>query len=277
MRFSLVLATLGRVREVERFLRSLGSQTHRDFELIVVDQNKDERLFPILAAYREKFPILHIKSEPGLSRARNVGLAHIMGDAVAFPDDDCWYPSELLERIAGLFSEHPELDGLTGRVIDEHGGTGTARFDKEPGLLNLANVWQRSASVTMFLRRGVVEAVGEFDETLGVGAGTRWGGGEDIDYALRTVESGFKIYYRPDILVLHAGPLEYSKLAARAYEYGAGIGRVWRKHDYPLWLVAYYLARPVGGALLTLLQGRKDQASYHFNAFRGRLRGLLSR
>ena len=57
--FSLILATVDRTGEVERLLDSLDSQTHREFELIVVDQNKDERLVPLLRAYRERFSILH--------------------------------------------------------------------------------------------------------------------------------------------------------------------------------------------------------------------------
>jgi glycosyltransferase involved in cell wall biosynthesis len=278
MRFSLVLATISRVNEVERFLESLNSQTHREFELIVVDQNRDDRLLPVLAAYREKFPLLHLRSEAGLSRSRNAGLPYIIGEVVSFPDDDCWYAPELLERIARFFFDHPELDGFTGRVVDEHGRSGTARFDQESGLLNQANVWQRAASVTLFLRRGVIEAIGGFDQALGVGAGTAWDGGEDIDYALRAVEAGFKVYYRPDISVLHPSlaVYDYSKLVARAYGYGAGIGRVWKKHDYPLWLVTYYLLRPIGGAILSLMQGNKSKAYYHLGAFWGRLRGWLS-
>jgi glycosyltransferase involved in cell wall biosynthesis len=278
LRFSLVLATVGRVGEVERFLRSLDSQTHREFELVVVDQNEDERLSPILTTYKQRFPILHLKAEPGLSRARNVGLRHLTGEVVTFPDDDCWYPPELLERIARILCDCPRLDGLTGRMIDEHGRSGTARFDKRPGLLAQANVWQRATSITLFLRRGVIEAVGDFDETLGIGAGTFWGGGEDIDYALRAVEAGFKVYYRPDVLVFHPSPPvpDYSTLADRAFRYGAGIGRVWRKHCYPLWLVAYYLLRPAGGTILSLVHGRKSKAYYHFSGFRGRLTGWLS-
>ena len=65
----------------------------------------------------------------------------------------------------------------------------------------------------------------------------------------------------------------YQSAVGRAYSYGAGIGRVWRKHDYPLWLVAYYLLRPAGGAFLSLISARLGKAHYHWSGFRGRIRG----
>ncbi len=277
MHFSLILATVGRVEEVGQFLKSLDGQTHRTFDLIVVDQNEDGRLLPILKSYRERFLILHLKSQPGLSRARNVGLPHARGDVVAFPDDDCSYSPGLLKRVCAFLESHPQMDGLTGRVVDQHGRSGTARFDDEPGLLDQSNVWQRTSSITLFLRRRIVERIGGFDEELGVGAGTIWGGGEDIDYPLRALRAGFKLYYSPEITAFHPSPQEYdyAKLASRAYGYGAGIGRVWRKHRYPLQLVAYYLLRPAGGAALSLASGDRAKALYHFSAFRGRLRGWL--
>jgi hypothetical protein len=183
-----------------------------------------------------------------------------------------------LEHVARILNDNWQLAGITGRLVDEQGRSGTARFDKEPGLLNQANAWQRVASITIFFRTQVVEAIGEFDENLGVGAGTGWEGGEDIDYALRAVEAGYTVYYRPDIRVFHPSPPEpnnYLKLADRAYKYGVGIGRVWRKHNYPFWLVLYYLARPIGGMFLSIVQGHEGKARYHFAAFRGRLRGWL--
>ena len=74
IRFSLVLSTINRTDEVRRFLTTLDSQTYRQFELIVVDQNKDGRLLPVLKPYEKMFSIVHCTSKPGLSAARNVGL-----------------------------------------------------------------------------------------------------------------------------------------------------------------------------------------------------------
>lgn len=257
-----------------RLLDSLDSQTYRNFELIAVDQNPDARITPILERYETKFPITHVYSNLGVSRARNVGLRHVTGTVIGFPDDDCWYSEWLLERIAGIFRTKNTVDGVTGRVADEDGDF-DARFDGSDGYVTLSNSWQRTAGACFFLRNYAVEAVGGFDESLGPNSGTIWGGAEDIDYTVRVIKAGFKIYYDPGLVVFHPNPLRngYGKMFGRAYAYGVGIGRVWRKHDYPARIVAYYLLRPLGGTLLSLATGRLDKARYHWSSLRGRLRG----
>jgi glycosyltransferase involved in cell wall biosynthesis len=259
---------------MESLLATLADQTHQNFELIVVDQNPDDRLVPILEHYRTQLRIVRVRSKPGVSLARNAGLRHATGDVVGFPDDDCWYLPQLLEQSFKLLRDHPEIDGVTGCVKDER-GIDFARFDRVPGLLTLSNIWQRVAGACLFLRKHVVEEVGDFDESLGPNSGTIWGGAEDIDYPVRAIKAGFKIYYDPGLVVFHPNPLRngYGKMVGRAYTYGAGIGRVWRKHDYPARVVIYYLARPLGGALLSLATGRLDKARYHWSSLRGRFRG----
>ena len=91
MKISLILATKGRVEEMKRFMRSLAQEGNGSFELIVVDQNEDDRVGAILRELNLRFPIIHLRSEVGLSRARNVGATAATGDIIAFPDDDCWY------------------------------------------------------------------------------------------------------------------------------------------------------------------------------------------
>jgi glycosyltransferase involved in cell wall biosynthesis len=88
LRFDLVVATVDRTVELETLLRSLEAQTHSSFRLVVVDQNADNRVETVLAAH-PGLDTLRLRSERGLSRARNVALRTLAADVVAFPDDDC--------------------------------------------------------------------------------------------------------------------------------------------------------------------------------------------
>lgn len=275
---SLVLATVERTKQLEHFLISILSQTYHNFELIVVDQNLDNRLVPILTPYQDHFPILHLRSKPGLSHARNVGLRHVKGDIIGFPDDDCCYPPDLLERVVMFFQKQPQWDGLSGRSVDSEGHTSMGRFDHTSGQVNLLNVWRRSISTSIFLRFHPVMVTGEFDEQLGAGSGTPWGSAEETDYLIRCLTTGFQIYYDPEIIVIHPySTLNYTTSTfRRGYSYGMGAGRVLRKHHYPLWFFGYWLLRPLGGVLVSCAQFRLYKALYHWKVFKGRLEGWLS-
>ena len=269
---------MGRTTELSRFLYHLAEQTYTSLELIVIDQNQEDILTPILEPYRNQFQIKHFKSLPGLSRARNIGLKHANGKIISFPDDDCWYPPDLLHKLRKYFVDNPEIYGFTGRSVDEK-GLSLHKFDQKPGYLTKLNAWTRTSSVALFFRAEVVSHIGYFDETLGLGSGTPWGASEDVDFPLRALALGYKLYYDASIVVYHpyARHAGYETLARRAFQYGAGIGRVWKKHDFPLWFVGYHLARPAGGALLSLMSGNRSKASYHWQSFLGRWAGWNSK
>ncbi len=279
MKFSLILATVNRTQELGRFLGSLDAQTYRDFELIVVDQNPDDRLQPLLEAYRDRFPILHLRSAKGLSRARNVGLKHIKGDIVAFPDDDCWYPEDLLERVKGFFESNPQTDGVTGRAVNEKGRPHTLRWPKQPGWLTRESALRGAVSYTIFLRRGVTQRVGAFNEDLGVGAGTPWGAGEETDYLLRAMGQGFRLYYDPSLTVYHPEPPQgyEARDLAKGYSYGLGMGYVLRAHGYPTGFVLLGFLRTAAMVALDLATGRFGSARFRWYSLLGRIRGWLSK
>jgi glycosyltransferase involved in cell wall biosynthesis len=81
--FSLIIATLGRTKELETLFDSLASQAYPEFECIIVDQNPDRRVKDIVDRWRDVLPLRVVDSAPGLSRARNVGLAFATSDVVA--------------------------------------------------------------------------------------------------------------------------------------------------------------------------------------------------
>lgn len=279
VRFSLVLGTKDRTRELERFLQSLANQTYRDFELIMVDQNPDDRLKSILAPYAGRYSILHLSSEPGLSRAKNKGLDYATGELIGFPDDDCQFPEDLLHRVARFFEDHPSEDGLTGRAVDESGEDINKGFDRKTGRVNMFNVWRRGIAFNIFVRRhGLRDA--RFDEQMGPGSGTNWGAGDETDYLLQLLARGLRLFYDPNLVVIHPRPQAHYNADAlnhRAYVYACGGGRTIRKHDYPEWFTVWWVARSFGRLILSAasLEGTSS-VRYRWHTLRGKLDGLRS-
>jgi len=271
--FDLVVATVDREQELDCLLSSLDEQTYRSFRVALVDQNGDDRLGPLVSAH-PRLEVVHVRSGRGLSRARNAGLELVEADVVAFPDDDCVYPPDLLERVAARFAAAPALDGLTGRPVD---GTGASppTWNHEEAVLTDDNLWNRVVSFAIFLRRGTVTAVGSFDEALGLGSGTPWSSGEEVDYLVRAVRRGARIAYDPGITVRHpAKPPAPDRLGALGFRDGASIGYILRKHEYPPRVVGRMLVRPAGGILVSLLRLRPHRARFHAATLQGRLAGL---
>jgi len=265
--FDLVVATVGRAEELGALVGSLQRQSHPEFRLIVVDQSGDDRLVAVLA--QAGLRSVHLRSERGLARARNIGLRAVESDLVGFPDDDCAYPPDLLERLAYRFAEAPMLDGLTGRTADLQGqsasGWATTRLE-----LDRERVWHGGNSATTFLRAALARRIGPFDEALGLGAGTPWSSGEDTDYLVRALDTGAQIEYDPSIVVVH--PLRSPGGSAGSRE-GAAVGYLLGKHRYPPRTVARMLVRPLGGAAASLALLDLDRARFRAGTFRGRVRG----
>ncbi|WOB07000.1 glycosyltransferase family A protein [Piscinibacter gummiphilus] len=274
MKFSLIMGTLGRRDEVGDFLASLQRQDHRDFELLIVDQNPDERLAPLIEQYRKHFRILRYRSAPGLSRARNVGLRYATGDVIAFPDDDCWYPDGLLTYVAQRLQAEPSLDGLTGRFVDAEGRS-EGRWLPRTQILNRFSVWRGAISFSIFLRRRLVERIGEFDEDLGVGAGTPWGAGEETEFMLRGLKAGGRVEFDRDLVLHHpVKTADYGDAAiARQRRYEAGFGRVIRRGGFPGWYFPWVCGRTLAGSLLALCSGQRAQARFKWHSLLARVSG----
>ncbi len=273
LRLDLVVATVDRTDDLGRLLGSLAAQTHTAFRLVVVDQNSDDRVASLLASH-PTLVTLHLRSARGLSRARNAALPHLDADLVGFPDDDCSYPPELLARIAARFAADPGLGILGGRAAAADGAT-AGRWPSEPGVVTPDTVWHTANSHTIFLRRTVLERVGGFDEELGLGAGTPWSSGEEIDLLVRALRLDVRMAYDPSLVVTHpVKPVSPDALVALGRRDGASVGYVLGRNAYPAKAVARMLVRPCLGAIASLVLLDGTRARFHAATLAGRLSGL---
>lgn len=267
---------MNRASQIRELLASLEAQTLPASQLIIVDQSADELTKQAVSEFETRLPVIYLRDDrKGLSRGRNLGLRHVHGEIVAFPDDDCLYPLDTLERVASAFVGDPQLGVYTGMSITPAGVPSQGRWSEEPHRIDRFNIWTSQTSYTTFYRSSTLAAAGAFNEDLGVGSGTLWGAGEETELMLRALRNGAKGLYDPALRIMHPEPLAVFDNAAfdRGRRYNRGFGRVMRMEGYPLWFVAYMAGRPLLGAAAALVKGRMGQARYRAGAFRERLRG----
>ncbi|MDO9706817.1 glycosyltransferase family 2 protein [Paracraurococcus lichenis] len=276
MRVSLIVATRGRDREVGALFESLAAQGAAGLEVIVVDQNADDRLAPVIAAWRDRLALTWRRTARAhANHARNLGLALARGDLVGFPDDDCILPPGLLARVVAAFAADPALAILTGPAASPEGGLGSGRWRREAGLIDAGNVWTSVIEFNLFLRREVALALGGFDERLG--PGTPLGSAEGNDLVLRAIAAGHAARYDPAQQVVHPDKRLTPVAVERAALYGRGMGFVLRRHAAPAGVWLPFMVRPLGGIALSLLRFRLLAARYYAATLRGRLEGFLAR
>lgn len=242
---SLVLATIGRTVELEAMLGSLLSQTERDFELVIVDQNADQRVAPLLEPLRQAgIWVEHVRiAKAGSSHARNVGIAHAKSELIGFPDDDCVYEHDVIAKVLahfatkdchGIVAYWPEFDGP--RPVSYRLSLSTWRRFKD---------WN-APCFALFFRADRLRSFGPFDEKLG--PGTNYGASEETDLLLRGLELGAKIDYAADIAVHHPCGKDFPLSMQQCRKirlYGRGTGALLVKHRLPKRAIAKGLVSPI--------------------------------
>jgi glycosyltransferase involved in cell wall biosynthesis len=275
-RYSLVVATFGRLEEPRAFLASLVAQMPCAVEVFIIDQNDDDRLVPVVREFSRHLQISHIRSRVrNSSHARNLGLARCSGEIVGFPDDDCVYPAGVLQHVDRCFADDPALTVLSGPAITPAGDLGSGRWSSASGPVTIYNVWTSVIGFNLFVRHAALVQVSGFDESLGVGA--RYGSSEEPDLVIRLIAAGGKAMYDTQLRVIHPDKRLTPVAAARAFAYGTGMGYVMRKHRVPAALILRFVARPLGGAIINLARARMLASRYYWQTTRGRVSGLLSR
>lgn len=240
---TLVLATVGRTGELDRLFASLGGQTFRDFEVIVVDQNGDQRLAPVLARARQQGLVVRAvkHSPPNLAAARNAGIAIACGRWIGFPDDDCWYEPETLANFQRSITADARLRGVVGAWVEQAAG-----YCIQPEILE-ASAWRNfrggdASSICLFFQRELIVAMGGFDGRLGVG---QWfGAGEETDCVMRALNSGARIVRVPEVRIHHVfhrgAVLPWRQARARA----RGTGALYAKHRMSPYVILRGLLSP---------------------------------
>lgn len=274
--FSLILATCGRLQEVDKFLQSISVQDYdlSKVEVLIVDQNSNNgiNITPIIHRYQDVVDIRHIKSaQRGLSFCRNIALRLARGKFIAFPDDDClYYPNTLCEA-ERAFNAYPAIDILLGRIVERITHKNIIRNWKDYSFaITQWNFFLNYSSITIFCRQNTIL----FDEKLGLG--TYYGSCEDTDYIVQALKREEKILYTPVIEVWHPEDPPIVNFQ-KVYSYGLGFGALCRKYPEPFALLLFFQAIVYHFVMMSLsiIVLNKGQAKRRFLSIKSRVHGFI--
>jgi glycosyltransferase involved in cell wall biosynthesis len=172
-KISVIIPTCDRAGFVARAVKSVGAQSLRDLEIIVVDDGSRDNTAAVIDSLNEP-GLVYLRHDQRLggAAARNTGILHSTGEYVAFlDDDDEWYPEKLARQMDVMLASPPEVGGVyTGYFIVERSNAKirgqvvpTERGDLYEALL-AGNCIGGTSSV--LLRRACFEEIGLFDERL---------------------------------------------------------------------------------------------------------------
>jgi glycosyltransferase involved in cell wall biosynthesis len=172
--------------------------------------------------------LVHLRADPGLSKARNLGLERATGHILAFPDDDCWYEPRTLAFVDQWFEQNSGYGVLCLGSRDSSGAISGNRWPQEQCDLTRTNVFRTTATYSYFLERRRISRPLLFDPEIGPGAATIYGAGEDTELILSLMDTGVRGRFLKSPSIGH--PCKPYDSAERAWFYGAGFGRVMAKH-----------------------------------------------
>ena len=178
MHVDVVIPVYGHGHLVLEAIDSLAVQ-EIPLSVVVVDDGNDPPLDfsdTEAAGCIESISVIRREANGGIGTARNAGLEHCRGEAVIFLDADDQLQRSALALMASAL-QGSDADAVFGFVEEFGHGISPSRAAKAQGKPALL------AGSTL-MRRSSIEALGCFDETLGVG--------EFVDYMARAQRADWK-------------------------------------------------------------------------------------
>ena len=179
---SVVIPCYNQARYLSEAIESVLAQSHKDFEIVVIDDGSTDDTSKVAARY----PAVRLirQDNRGLSAARNVGLGRSEGEYVVFLDADDRLLPEALEAGLKCLKANPECAFASGRYrfVAEDGSFLRRPRERLVDKDSYAALLQRNyigPPPVVVYRRDVLDSVGGFDTSLR--------GCEDYDTYLRIV------------------------------------------------------------------------------------------
>ena len=255
MKYSLIIPVYNRPDEVDELLESLCHQTHKDFEVLVIEDGSQNKCEEVVQRYLSCLDVRYFyKENSGPSPSRNYGAERSRGEFLLILDSDCVLPPGYIQAID---------EELARRDADAFGGPDRAHESFTP-VQKAINYAMTSFFTTGGIRGGKKKMDKFYPRSFNMGVRAEvyraLGGfspmrfGEDIDFSIRIFKEGYACRLFPEAWVWHKRRTDLKKFFKQVHNSGIARINLYKKHPESLKLVHMLPAVfTVGVALLLLL------------------------
>lgn len=236
---SVIICTYNRDKYIYNALRSLAENKFPTdaYEIVLVDNNCTDNTKSECERFTEDYPKVcfryFVETNQGLSYARNRGIREAAGEILLFIDDDAFVQEDYLNNLSLHLQSCPDAAAFGGKITPLY-ESGKVPAWMSRWTYSWVSAIDKGRQVCLFkggaypiganmgFRRSAMPDEG-FNIALGRNKGNLMGG-EEKDIFNRMKLKNARIYYFPDIEVLHVIP---EKRTTREYirQMALGIGQ----------------------------------------------------
>ena len=265
IRFSVIIPVFNRPDELRELLSSLREQTYTNFEVIVVEDGSKLKADGVVAEFTNQLDIRYFfKENSGQGFTRNYGFKQANGDYFVIFDSDALIPDHYFSVVN---------ERLTTAWLDAYGGPDAAHPDFTP--IQKAISYAMTSPFTTGGIRGSGKNLGgtyhprsfnmglsrEVWETIGGYKLSRMG--EDIEFAIRIIENGFKTGLIPDAFIYHKRRTSFSQFFRQLRFFGRARinisryypGELKLVHTFPALFTFFLFSVPIWALISPILFG----------------------
>jgi cellulose synthase/poly-beta-1,6-N-acetylglucosamine synthase-like glycosyltransferase/peptidoglycan/xylan/chitin deacetylase (PgdA/CDA1 family) len=223
LRVSVVIPAYNEERVIARSVRRILESTHRNLEVIVIDDGSKDDTFGVLTANFAAEPRVTLLSIPnaGKAHALNVGLSRAQGDVVVALDADTIFRRDAIARLVRWFAD-PAIGAVAGNA-------------KVGNRINMITRWQALEYIgAQNLERRALAALGTLTVVPGaIGAWRRQAVGqlggfpgdtvaEDQDLTIALQRAGYRVLFDSSAVAWTEAPATFRGLARQRFRWAYG-------------------------------------------------------
>jgi len=226
---SCVVTTKNEEHVIDDLLKSIKTQSYKNFEIVVVDNNSIDDTRKISAFYTKKV----FTKGPERSVQRNFGVQKCRGEYILILDADMRLAKNVLRDLDKKISRSPDL----GAVIIPEKSFGIGFWAKVKTFERSFYIGDESIEAARFFKKSIFVKFGGYDVSMT--------GPEDYDLPYRIRKAGIKIGRIRSSIFHNEKRFSPFKSAKKKFYYASRAGNYIKKHPELIFSQGNMLFRPI--------------------------------